>query len=265
MAPAAKDWLLNTHEAQVLHVFANACNLINEHREVLSIVTPQIGNGPFNLVIREDLCFSEYLSIESKISTSPTQLYLGGLLVHTASAEIWNPCPDWKSLHDRRNKIARQVVELPLPIDPPLLPPFLISDLSSSLALADLPSSLAAAKQLAGLGAGFTPAGDDFIMGALHAAWIIHPAEIANVLGRETVSNSAPRTTSLSAAWLHAAGRGEAGILWHQLFDAMTSGDPTEIQAQVTRLLSVGHTSGADALAGFISLFRAWREHCSNL
>jgi hypothetical protein len=49
LAPNACTGLANTRYPRILHVFDRACNLINERREVLSIVTPQIGNGPFNL------------------------------------------------------------------------------------------------------------------------------------------------------------------------------------------------------------------------
>ena len=71
---------------------------------------------------------------------------------------------------------------------------------------------------------------------------------------------AAPLTTSLSAAWLRSAGRGEAGILWHEFFDALSLGDSSAIQLQITKLLSIGHTSGADALAGFIA-FISFKEY----
>ena len=51
VAPDVNNWLANSRLPRILYVFDRACNLINEPREVLSIVTPQIGNGPFNLVM----------------------------------------------------------------------------------------------------------------------------------------------------------------------------------------------------------------------
>ena len=126
------------------------------------------------------------------------------------------------------------------------------NSLISAFANADLPSSLTAAQKLAGLGIGLTPAGDDFILGAVLAAWIIHPPEIARVLAKEVTDVAAPLTTSLSAAWLRSAGRGEAGVLWHNFFDDLISADTNAIQESLDKILSVGETSGADALAGFI-------------
>jgi len=51
IAPDVNSWLANSRQLRILHIFDRACNLINERRKVLSIVTQQIGNGPFNLVI----------------------------------------------------------------------------------------------------------------------------------------------------------------------------------------------------------------------
>ncbi|NJN55086.1 MAG: DUF2877 domain-containing protein [Anaerolineae bacterium] len=62
-----------------------------------------------------------------------------------------------------------------------------------------------------------------------------------------------PCTTTLSAAWLKAAGRGEAGIAWHELGERLSvNGD--RWQATVTRILATGHSSGADALGGFTAV-----------
>lgn len=251
------NWLVNSQEPRVLHIFDSACNLINERREVLSIVTPQIGNGPFNLVVEDEICFLEHLDLKSIVSAPSTQLVLGDLTIYTADAKLWNPQPDWERLHDNRNRILDQVAQLP--ITNYKIP----NSLSSSLALADLPSSITAAKQLAGLGAGLTPSGDDFIMGSLYAVWLAHPSEVAGALAQAIVDVAAPLTTSLSAAWLNAAGRGQAGVLWHEFFEALTSAKVMRIQPAIERILAVGETSGADALTGFYSTLN-YISHPSN-
>jgi len=276
----ARAWLIQTREAHVLHIFEPVCNLINEYREILSIVTPQIGKGPFNLVTRKDICFSDYLDLESKVSVSPAQLRLGNLTVHAAKASNWDPCPDWEKLHARKGDIDHQLTQLP--ITNYLYPcgldtrfaksaqssssspasESLISDLCSSLVIADLGSSLRAAQKLAGLGLGLTPAGDDYIVGAIYAAWIIHPREVARVLAQEVAKTAAPLTTSLSAAWLRSAGRGEAGLVWHEFFEALLSqtDESPDLQEAIKGILAIGETSGADALAGFTSVFASWKK-----
>lgn len=265
------SWLANSHYPRILHIFDRACNLINEHREVLSIVTPQIGNAPFNLVIEDNILFPDHLNLESSISISPNQLILGNLIIHTAGAEAWNPHPDWEMLHTKTGEIANKATELPIRMQHPSwinyssLPQFpnsLVSNLCSSFITTDISTAKSLSAQLAGLGIGLTPSGDDFIMGALYASWIIHPHEIASQLALEISEATAPLTTSLSATWLRSAGKGEAGILWHELFDALASGH--NIQLRMAKLLAVGETSGADALAGFIGTFISYAEVNAN-
>jgi hypothetical protein len=284
LAPDVRIWLAHTRRPRLLHVFDRACNLINERSEVLSVVTPQIGNGPFNLVLGEELVFPETIRLQSPVSHTADSLRLGHLVIHAANAKFWDPCPDWEKLHASKHDIAAQLAKLPITnymtpagLDTSLAIPTqgssasaqaLISHLSSSLAVADLASSLSAARQLAGLGIGLTPAGDDLILGALYAAWIIHPPEVAGVLAQEIANGAAPLTTSLSAAWLRSAGKGEAGILWHQFFESLLAypgAAPSNPQEAMEDILSMGETSGADSLAGFIGLFHQWREHPSNL
>ncbi|MEK6753726.1 MAG: DUF2877 domain-containing protein [Chloroflexota bacterium] len=302
LTPAVNNWLANSRHPRILHVFDHACNLINERREVLSIVTQQIGNGPFNLVL---LKLPGNINLQSPISISPTQLTLGDITITTASAKLWHPRPDWEMLHAKKDDILNQIMSLrgqwfsarSNPLDnweiassqrtSALLATTLLftnhqkhglqspvsnlqffnpqfsNSLISSLAIADLPSSLTTAKQLAGLGQGLTPAGDDFILGALLAAWIIHPPEIARVLAEKIAKTAAPLTTSLSAAWLRSAGKGEAGILWHKFFEAL-SHPISSLQSPISKILSIGHTSGADALAGFFGVCSAFKERIIN-
>ncbi len=252
LAPDGKDWLANSSHPRILHVFDHACNLINERREVLSIVTPQIGNGPFNLVIEDDVLLPDHLTLESPIFVSAHRLILGNLTLCTADVRLWSPRPDWDVLHAHQDAILNQLTQLPMINDPPSLPTSLLSAFSAYIATADLSASLIATQKLAGLGMGLTPAGDDFILGAVLAAWIIHPTEVASVLAKEVTKTAAPLTTSLSAAWLRSAGEGAAGILWHEIFEALIFSDSARIQDAFGRILAIGETSGADAMAGFL-------------
>jgi hypothetical protein len=289
LAPDVRRWLKISRHPRILHVFDQACNLINERGDVLSIVTLQIGNGPFNLVIEDDVFFSEHLHEQSSISIRGSQLLLGDLTINIADARLWSPRPDWETLHAKRDDILARTLPLRALIRAKQSPhesgtaspqitllattgftnhqsPILefSNSLSASIIDADLSSSTAAARQLAGLGMGLTPSGDDFIMGAILAAWIIHPVGVAKVFAGEIADIAAPLTTSLSAAWLRSAGKGQAGVLWHEFFDALNSGTPAEIQLQIKKLLSVGETSGADALSGFLGTFGCWREISSH-
>jgi len=252
-------WLANSRQPRVLHVFESACNLINEHKDVLSVVSQRIGDGPFNLVVEDNVIFLDHLSLESPISNFPNGLKIGDLTINTQNARLWSPRQDWKILYARRENVLALLPPLPVTNYEFLVSNLqLFNSLASALVNADLPTSINATQKLAGLGIGLTPSGDDFIMGAILAAWIIHPADVAEVLAVEVTEVAAPLTTSLSGAWLRSAGRGEAGILWHQFFEALISADQTSIQESMDKILSVGETSGADALSGFVSSFAAW-------
>jgi hypothetical protein len=68
-----------------------------------------------------------------------------------------------------------------------------------------------------------------------------------------------PETTALAAAYLHSAARGECAAPWHDLFAAVLQPAPeprqAALSAAVAALLALGHTSGADGLAGFLAPF----------
>jgi GTP pyrophosphokinase len=81
LTPAVNDWLTNTHHPRILHIFDHTCNLINEHKDVLSIVTPQIGNCPFNLVVQSNVSFSEAIDLRSPISNSHHHLAIGDITI----------------------------------------------------------------------------------------------------------------------------------------------------------------------------------------
>ena len=251
LAPDVNAWLVNSHRPRLLHVFEHACNLMNERGEILSIVTRPIGNGPFNLVLDDDLRFTDILDVESVIAIQETQLQVGTLVINTKCAKLWNPQPNWEILHAKRDEFLHRMTQFS---NSP------ISKLSSALAHADIPTAKTLASQFAGLGIGLTPASDDFILGALYAAWIIHPPDVAQSLAREIIDTAAPLTTSLSAAWLRAAAKGETGILWHKFFDAIVSSEDDQVQVALNKIKSIGATSGADALAGFFDTLFSYAE-----
>lgn len=258
LSPNVSHWLATTRHPRVLHIFDRACNLINEQGEILSVVAAEIGNGPFNLVVATDILFAESMNLESPIFASTHRLDLGDLTIQISDAQLWNPQPDWKVLQATRQTITAQLTKLLITHKP--FPAPLVSPVVTALVHADVSAATATAAKLAGLGIGLTPSGDDFLMGALYAAWIIHPHETAQVLASEVAQVAAPLTTSLSAAWLRAAGQGEAGGVWHEFFEASISGKMQRIQTAMNKILAVGETSGADALAGLTSVFNVYQE-----
>jgi hypothetical protein len=117
----------------------------------------------------------------------------------------------------------------------------------------DYDASAAVAAHLLGRGPGLTPSGDDVLTGFLVGA-AAFGLDVAAL--REVIEVLAPaRTTALSAALLWHAGRGEcidelatvAGLLC-----SPELGESGQAAAAVSRLLSVGHTSGAALALGLV-------------
>jgi hypothetical protein len=112
-----------------------------------------------------------------------------------------------------------------------------------------------AVANLAGLGPGLTPAGDDFLLGLLLGLWATRPkAEVIRLAGI-VLQTAVPRTTQLSAAWLTAAARGEAVLAWHNFVEALLSG--TAWKTSINAILDIGETSGIAALLGFVAILTA--------
>jgi hypothetical protein len=121
-------------------------------------------------------------------------------------------------------------------------------------AASDDDAATAAAMSLLGAGPGLTPSGDDVLAGFLAgaAAFGIDASAL-----REAIAVLAPaRTTALSAALLWHAARGECIDELAGLAAVLTSQQPRGPELAgpaVSRLMSVGHTSGAALALGLVT------------
>jgi len=176
-------------------------------------------------------------------------MHIGRLAVALGGAAVWEPRPDWVALRRQRAAIEKQCSPLR---------PHATSIPRTRQAVQALRagwdgnlSQLAwGAARLAGLGPGLTPAGDDFLVGVMLWAWLANPDPAA--FCRVVAETAAPRTTTLSAAWLRAAAQGQCSAAWHQLLAVLSNKEPLEPAVQ--NVLAHGATSGADTLAGFLGL-----------
>lgn len=275
ISPSAKAWLESSEFAYVLHVFDPVVNLVNAESRVLSIVHPVVGNGPFSLVV-PDTKFSDFIEAGSQIGSLSGLIQVGELQIDYADAPLWAPTPDWDaatpstfpwvveqlrallSEHADPDSFAQLVIS-PSHAEQPWAKTLAAArqpadDLLAALERTDLQGIQDAAVKLAGLGPGLTPAGDDFLVGVMHGLYAVHSELNALTLCLNIAEAAIPRTNSLSAAWLEAAARGEAGEPWHQLLTAIAAQDQAGLEAAVLRILPTGHTSGADALGGFLAV-----------
>jgi hypothetical protein len=270
-------------EARVLGSSPRVCTLVSLGGDVIVLAPPAVGDGPLNIVVEA--------ALESALCDTPA-LFENGLLsvgcvtVSMQEAEIWEPCPDWADLTTRRYHAARQLPQLQAIVDRAapreslfwLTQPCFhrgaapVATISAGGGLAarvwngaealaaawegDQEQAVLGAGQLAGLGRGLTPAGDDLLLGVMLWAWLAHPSppDFCRALAEAAV----PRTTTLSAAWLRAAADGQFGAPLHQLVTALVGrGD---LESAAGRVLAYGATSGADTLAGLLWIGSGQRQ-----
>jgi hypothetical protein len=263
--------------ARVLAVFERACDLITDDGDVLALVTPQIGDGPLNIVVEGEVGLFTGVDARAAVTLEAERLRVGRLTVDLSEAAVWEPRPDWEALRTQSVTLASRL---------PLLRDLCLGHASDSVLLAllgaprpndafngaifttaqkavealragwggDLARLQAGTAELAGLGGGLTPAGDDFLAGMMLWAWLAHSAP--GPLCCAIVDAAAPRTTTLSAAFLRAAAQGECSVAWHRLLASLSGGMEGKTAAAVAEILDHGATSGADSLTGFLYFFQ---------
>ena len=242
------NWMCSTDQARILHVFEPACNLINSKGEIISLVSPQIGNGPFNAVIPV-INFQDYLDEISTVRIDNTSISLGKLNISFPQLSLWQPIPKWHRLlamskflnsminpldellleESAKDSFARVAVQnsvaYEIPIKTAQVVQKTLAEMKSMILNNRLDDIAETAGRLAGLGGGLTPAGDDYLMGYMHGLWALLPSSRAETISGQIAAAAIPKTTSLSAAWLRASARGEAGESWHKLLSAITNSD----------------------------------------
>lgn len=187
-------------DARVLAVFDHACDLTLDGA-VIALVTPQIGNGPLNIVV--DAEPGDFALFQAGMPTSLGyhELQKGKdceLHVTLDQAVVWEPCPDWSTLRTYHGVITGRLPVLQasalryapneslikLSVGPSQKAglsyiPRVFYQATRALRAGwqgDISQLCSGATLLAGLGSGLTPAGDDFMCGVMLGAWLAHPA-----------------------------------------------------------------------------------------
>jgi len=291
-------------DARALAVFEQACDLVTHDGEVVGLVSPQIGDGPLNIVV--DGAAGLFVGIGAgmpvalELEPEKERLWVGGLGVELGEAMVWGlgsatgsacrdcalpsapadhlqaPRPHWQPPGADHLQAPR----------PHWQPPGAAGGCSAPArwrARQGHPLHGPGGRRGAAGGLGRRPrtaAGGSGWTGwpgrrsyarwrrlsrrrdALGLAGLPCPLPPLPRPGRggrsPLVEVAALRTTTLSAAFLRAAARGECNASWHTLLAALSErpGEEkeTKITAVVQEVLAHGATSGADSLAGFLYL-----------
>lgn len=109
----------------------------------------------------------------------------------------------------------------------------------------------AAALPLLGLGPGLTPSGDDFVGAALFARRLFGMDGAWTAATLRLIDMASTRTHAIGAALFRDLAEGHSFAPLHRLAECLAAGEPA--QAAARDLTAIGHSSGFDMLAGFIT------------
>lgn len=251
--------------ARIVGQFHRVINLLLDEDTILALVVSDVGNGPFHIVVERlpTLPFFHGVPLwwdDERLRIGPWALDFG------QPPMLWDPMPPWNCLYPRPDRlaelqhhvrqaacthltsvVARHLIGEPHPA---------IVALDLALACNDARAIATAAAQLAGLGPGLTPSGDDFLAGVMVGMQVGKKGEergqppfaICHLL----FAAAAPRTTRLSRAFLRAASRGYVDERWHVLLTALCGDDPAALVRAARSVLAFGASSGLDMLTGFL-------------
>jgi hypothetical protein len=270
----------------VIHVFPAGLYLETDAGDVVVIMTGEAALGPLSIQVEDRERHLATVAPGMQVRWSRGAITMAGFAVRFDGTLAWEAHPQWEELRDAfmnapdllawlqgavlraapAGSFADFLGEQPDGAATRLLDAArprafsFVASLASAVngnGPAGLDDVRRTAAALAGLGSGFTPAGDDYMMGAMHSMWTLLSPPLAGWVSTAVAETASPRTTTASAAYLRAAASGSAGEGWHELIRALRQGGAATAEAAVDNLAKVGHTSGADALAGFAQTLEA--------
>ncbi|MGH2349920.1 MAG: DUF2877 domain-containing protein [bacterium] len=245
---------------RILATFARSAYL-DFDGAIVALVTEDLLNGPLNVVLpAEPAPPFDRLTAGRTVTASAEAIRIEGWPpVSVLDAACWDPrITPWTTAEMARATthlgVLTDVVMADAPTDH-LTHPRLqrgLAALESGLTARSSTDVDNAAADLAGLGGGLTPTGDDILVGVLVVLAAVADGQI-QILRNAIHDAVAGRTTRISAAYLDAAARGEASEAWHRLLTALAGNEPDEVIEAGRRVRTYGETSGTDMLAGFLS------------
>jgi hypothetical protein len=244
----------------VAGIYRHSCNIIGDDGRLITLALPSIGNGPFSILIEVQ---TPILSITPKthVRASRYGLTVGNMLfIHLDRVDCWVPrllqFPRSFHLKTSSAELLYDYTQWPEPLNgistnKIVRDKLIARAMELQQALSNGNSVKRAVLFLAGLGFGLTPSGDDYLLGVMASLWLTR-----NTSSLEEIAQFAcKKTTSLSAAFLKAASKGEFAECWHRLALAILSQETKPVQDAISEFAQIGAYSGRDALSGFTTHF----------
>ena len=270
---------------RVHSVYRQACNIETERGTLVTLLSQAPGNLPHGIrcVLPAPADFRTRCAAGQTVVADGVDLRIvqAGMTVHLSGAAAWHcvlaacvvdPCAGqtMRALLEVRSTLRNQApasgfAPLLLCDDEPdsaldqalqrrlrgALP--ILGEATRSL---DSDGAVQALGQLAGLGPGLTPSGDDFIVGYLAALWSRCSCQSAlrsflAALGGP-LQRFAARSNLISRQFLLDAVASEFSESLTDLVSALAVGDAGRALIGARRVVRIGHSSGADALTGLL-------------
>ncbi|MCH9649614.1 MAG: DUF2877 domain-containing protein [Deltaproteobacteria bacterium] len=204
-------------EGQVATVSRKAANLLDPQGQVISLVAPEVGNGPFSIVLPPSAWGSALLQPGDAVRADHRWLRLPEQWIDLRQARSWSAKLSLPYRYHRLPRAFRLSVDRelrpfaawpsPLAVPPTSAPstsapstpevrrtPPRLWQAPLKRAADDLQRALAAGQQgleqaveqLIGLGPGLTPSGDDYLLGTMVAVALLNPERSSH--GRATTA-----------------------------------------------------------------------------
>jgi hypothetical protein len=113
---------------------------------------------------------------------------------------------------------------------------------------------------LTGLGAGLTPAGDDFLGGMMIALHALGSAGICRSLWSGVRPFAEKTTNAISLAFLRAASEGLGSASLHKALSGILRSDIAAVHDVMPGLGRIGHSSGWDTMTGIVTALDCWLQ-----
>lgn len=248
--------------------FKNVHNYFND-REMVSLVSSEIGKGPNNIVLNN----LPHLAGQTLFISNHT-LSIGNTALQFEQSE---PQTEEKIFINNKPDLLTMIEILSENISDKMSPKSLgfllfpnneiffqttfekafvshVKQAVQNISLKNLPTI---SKNMKGVGFGLTPSGDDFNCGVLYALNYLNEIEsrdfsaiiedcYSNSIGKNQISN-----TFLKYAYLNHYYEN-----FYELLKALKQNRKNEILYYLNKVISSGHTSGSDMLTGFILTLR---------
>ncbi len=240
----------------VVGIYQDFCNIMGNDGRMITIAISPIGKSPFSVLIeRQDLT----RSITAKMNVRANQYGISisdTIFISLNNAETWDPkmlqFPQTFCLKASSAELLFESTQWFEPTFKNSNDKYVIDKLIAGAeqlqhALINRHPIKRSVKYLAGLGFGLTPSGDDYLLGVMASLWITKNTHSLDEIARL----SSQKTTSLSAAYLIAASKGDFAECWHDLVQSVLYQDPKTLRDSISEFTQIGASSGQDALAGF--------------